>query len=339
MQPELLEKYLNGVCTDAEKRMVEDWYFDLDKDDDIAREQFSGFDKIKAFQALKQRSEFVEAPVMATPAKVFRLSRKLMVAASIAAFAILTVGLTLVVRQPNKTSTVIVPDGSEHLVYNNTTPAVLEKKLPDGSAVWLKPGSRLVYHRSHEESNREVQFTGEAFFEVAKDPKHPFVISAQKMEIRVLGTSFNVTALPESRAFKVSVVTGKVQVTAQGKSRDSVFLLPNQQASYNVASQKIVQSVISEAQLKKQYWKPFSLKFNEEAQMALVARQLEKAFQVRVIFTNPDIENCYLKVDFDNWQLPEIMTYLEKLLDVECELVDGDTLTISGEGCSEPIIN
>jgi ferric-dicitrate binding protein FerR (iron transport regulator) len=221
------------------------------------------------------------------------------------------------------------------VLYNNTA-AIVEKRLPDGSAVWLKPGSHLNYERKNEESNREVTFTGEAFFDVAKDAAHPFIIHANEMKIRVVGTSFNVIALPNSRTFKVSVVTGKVQVTGRGKSgeTESVFLTPKHQASFNLSSQKIVQTELSEVQLKKQYWKPFSLNFSD-ATMDVVAKEMQKAFQVKVEFSDADIARCHLKVDFDNQQLPEIISLLEKLLDVSCELVDGSTLKITGEGCSE----
>jgi ferric-dicitrate binding protein FerR (iron transport regulator) len=155
------------------------------------------------------------------------------------------------------------------------------------------------------------------------------------MKIRVLGTSFNVIALPKSRTFKVSVVTGKVQVSANDKSGKSasVYLTPKQQASFHLTSRKIVQTVLSETQLKKQYWKPFTLNFSDDATMAMVAKELEKAFQVKIEFSDPNLANCYLKVDFNNQQLSEIINYLEKLLDVNCEIIDGSTLKISGEGC------
>ena len=337
IQPELLNKYLKGICTAEEKRMVEDWYFELDKEADNTADQVPVFDKITLFQKLKQQSQLFELPVESSPSKVRWLSRRAAVVLAIAAMLILVIGFSVFVFQQDLKPSSKIASGAEHTVFSNNSAGVLAKTLPDGSSVWLKPGASLVYDRKNEQSNREVTFTGEAFFEVAKDVAHPFIISADEMKIKVIGTSFNVTALPNSRTFKVSVVTGKVQVTAQGKSgkSESVYLLPKQQASFNLASQKIVQTALTETQLKKRYWKPFSLKFNEEATVAQVARELEKAFQVRIEFSNPDIANCYLKVDFDNQQLPEITSYLEKLLDVNCEMVDGSTLSISGEGCND----
>jgi ferric-dicitrate binding protein FerR (iron transport regulator) len=344
IHPELLEKYLKGVCTPEEKRMVEDWYFELDKNAETAASEVPAFDKMKMLHKIQQQVadlndlEIGDAEENETvpPARILGFSKRLIWMAGVAAIFIVVLGVGLFVHQSGTTTSSNATNKSEHIVLYNNTAAIVEKRLPDGSAVWLKPGSQLSYERKNEESNREVTFTGEAFFDVAKDPLHPFVIQANEMTIRVVGTSFNVIALPSSRTFKVSVVTGKVQVTGQGKSgeTESVYLTPKHQASFNLSSQKIVQTELSEVQLKKQYWKPFSLNFSD-ATMDVVAKEMQKAFQVKVEFSNADIANCHLKVDFNNQQLPEIISLLEKLLDVSCELVDGGTLKITGEGCSE----
>ncbi len=344
IQPELLEKYLKGVCTPEEKRMVEDWYFELDKNGETVVTQVPGFDKLKLLNKIQQQvadlNEFgiadVEEHEAQAPAKLIRFPKRLTWIAGVAAVFILVIGIGFFVSGRDKSRSPEIVKKTEHIVLYNNTAAVVEKTLPDGSAVWLKPGSKLIYERKNEESNREVTFTGEAFFDVAKDAAHPFVIHANEMNIRVVGTSFNVIALPTSRTFKVSVVTGKVQVTGNNKSgkTESVYLTPNHQASFNLSSQKIVQTELSEVQLKKQYWKPFSLNFGD-ATMEVVAKEMQKAFEVKVEFSNAGIANCHLKVDFNNQQLPEIISSLEKLLDVSCELVDGSTLKITGEGCSE----
>jgi ferric-dicitrate binding protein FerR (iron transport regulator) len=342
IQPDLLEKYLKGVCTPEEKRMVEDWYFELDKNEDTV--QVPAFDKLKLLDKIQNQIadlnelEFV-APEEAdapAPAKLFHLPKRFAWAAGVAALFVLVLGIGLFNRSSSVDGSLPIAARSEHIQLNNNTASIVEKRLPDGSSVWLKPGSNLTYERKNEDADRVVTFTGEAFFDVAKDPAHPFIIHANEMNIRVIGTSFNVIALPTSRTFKVSVVTGKVQVTGKDKSgkMESVYLVPKQQASFNLSSQKIVQSVLTETQLKKQYWKPFSLSFND-ATMDIVAKELQKAFEVKVEFSNAEINNCHLKVDFNNQQLSDIISLLEKLLDVSCELVDGKTLKITGEGCPE----
>ena len=335
IQTELLEKYLKGSCTLDEKRVVEDWYFNLDDETKMFTPQMPVFDKMKIFEKIKQHVENVDHGKQPLQTSLISISRRLRSIAAVAALLILILGIYFFTRTQTITTSAPIANKADYIILNNNTFVIVQKRLPDGSAIWLKPGAILTYERKNEDADRDVTFTGEAFFEVAKDEKHPFIIRADEMRIRVVGTSFNVIALPKSRTFKVAVVTGKVQVTAQDKSgrSESVYLMPKQQASFNLSSQKIVQTVLSETQLKSQYWKPFTLNFGDDASMRMISNELENAFQVKIEFSNPDIANCHLKVDFNNQRLPEIISYLEKLLDVNCELIDGGTLKITGEGC------
>jgi ferric-dicitrate binding protein FerR (iron transport regulator) len=165
---------------------------------------------------------------------------------------------------------------------------------------------------------------------------HPFIIQTGNMETRVVGTSFNVTALPQSKTYKVSVITGKVQVTAKDKQGivHSILLQPKQQSSFNLQSSELAFASLSDKVIKTQYWKPFSLQF-EDASMEEVKTQLEKAFSVKVLLQNKNLANCRLRANFTNEKLPQIMGIIEKLLDVTCVLDDNNILSISGEGCPD----
>jgi hypothetical protein len=102
---------------------------------------------------------------------------------------------------------------------------VLNYTLPDGTKVSLNRGSKISYPSTFEGQTREITLQGEAFFDVAHDAQHPFIIHAQGADIKVLGTSFNVNAY--SKQVKVWVKTGKVQVK---KSASVIQLLPGEQA-------------------------------------------------------------------------------------------------------------
>jgi ferric-dicitrate binding protein FerR (iron transport regulator) len=335
IQPELLDKYLNGVCTTEEKRMVEDWYFELDKNANDASNLVPSFNKAALFERIQAEIEQLH-PFDHRPERLPLIKKYSRLITGVAAMLILIAGISFFMTRPSFGIHDRIVSKAEHFEIQNKTEVVVQKTLPDGSIVWLKPGATLIYERHDEKSKREVAFAGEAFFEVAKDPLHPFIITAAEMKIRVVGTSFNVIALPNSRTFKVTVVTGKVQVTADNKKgqRKTILLLPKQQASFNLGSHTLVQTEINSVQLKKQLWKPFSLSFSD-ATMETVSEELEKAFQIKIHFSNPAIANCHLKVDFNNQQLNEVLTLLEKLLDVECEMVDEGTLRIVGEGCEK----
>lgn len=98
-------------------------------------------------------------------------------------------------------------------------------KLADGTKVWLSPNSKLNYPDKFEGSERHIELIGEAFFEVAHDTRHPFVIKSGNVSTTVLGTSFNVSAYTRQRTINVTLVTGKVAVALNGQNstrRDTI---------------------------------------------------------------------------------------------------------------------
>ncbi|SDL97765.1 FecR family protein [Pedobacter sp. ok626] len=120
-----------------------------------------------------------------------------------------------------------------------TTSRQLKKViLPDNSVVHLNANSRIRI--PHHFSKKDRQFyleEGEAFFQVAKDKTRPFIIHSQQLEIRVLGTSFNIRSYKQLADIKVAVTTGKVSVSEQGKIYG--ILIPGQQITYHKAKKTI----------------------------------------------------------------------------------------------------
>ena len=108
--------------------------------------------------------------------------------------------------------------------------------LVDGTKIWLSPSSTLEYPDQLTGNLREVKLEGEAFFEVAKDKKHPFVVHSGRMDTRVVGTSFNIQSFKGQLNSTVTVVTGIVKVNSKGLSNvgpQTVVLKPNHQSQFN----------------------------------------------------------------------------------------------------------
>jgi transmembrane sensor len=101
-------------------------------------------------------------------------------------------------------------------------------QLPDGSSVWLNSSSSLTYDKNFGKSIREVNLVGEAFFDVAKDSSHPFIIHTAVVDVRVLGTAFNVMAYPNDANTVTSIIRGKVEVTVKNRANEKVYLEPNE---------------------------------------------------------------------------------------------------------------
>ncbi|HYF32805.1 MAG TPA: FecR family protein [Chitinophagaceae bacterium] len=102
--------------------------------------------------------------------------------------------------------------------------------LPDGSVVWLNAGSKLVYDKTFGGEVREVTLTGEAYFDVVKNEQKPFIIHANNIDIKVLGTLFNVKSYPGENKTEASLIHGSIEVLIRNRPANSqkVILRPNE---------------------------------------------------------------------------------------------------------------
>ncbi|MEO5682819.1 MAG: FecR family protein [Chitinophagaceae bacterium] len=100
--------------------------------------------------------------------------------------------------------------------------------LPDSTQVWLNSGSKLSYDKSYGNGIREVSLQGEAFFDVVKNPAHPFVIHTSSIDIKVLGTAFNVKSFPGEKNTETSLIRGSIEVTIHNRPDQKIILSPNE---------------------------------------------------------------------------------------------------------------
>lgn len=101
-------------------------------------------------------------------------------------------------------------------------------QLPDGSVVWLNAGSKLTYTKDFGKELREVTLTGEGFFDVTKNKEKPFIINTPTINIKVLGTAFNVKAYPEDKETETSLIRGSIEVTIKNRPHDKIILSPSE---------------------------------------------------------------------------------------------------------------
>ncbi|MGH2644267.1 MAG: FecR family protein, partial [Chitinophagaceae bacterium] len=116
-------------------------------------------------------------------------------------------------------NTLLIPRGGEYAVT-----------LSDGTKVWLNAGSSLHFPTQFGGKEREVFLTGEAYFEVAEDAAHPFIVEAGNMDVTVLGTRFDITSYSDDPHQKTILAEGSVRITRNGKESESVVLTPGYEA-------------------------------------------------------------------------------------------------------------
>jgi ferric-dicitrate binding protein FerR (iron transport regulator) len=105
--------------------------------------------------------------------------------------------------------------GNEQLVFETPRGEKSMVKLPDGSEVWLNANSRLIYN-SFSATHRQVELKGEAFFKVTHNERAPFIVRTNECDVKVLGTTFNVMAYDEFGRKEITLLSGKVNVLADG---------------------------------------------------------------------------------------------------------------------------
>lgn len=213
--------------------------------------------------------------------------------------------------------------------------------LADGSSVVLQPHSRISYptdftaHR-----NREVYLTGEAFFEVAKNPHRPFLVYADKLITKVLGTSFTVRAM-DKEAVEVLVKTGRVSVFTRDDTQrpdkeaslqlKGLVLAPNQQVHFDRTDGHLMRTLVdSPARLDMVIQRPV-FEFNNTP-VSAVFGALSNAYGVEIIYDTDAMKNCYLTASLDDEPLFEKLNMICRTLDAQYEQMDGK-LIISSKGC------
>lgn len=151
-------------------------------------------------------------------------------------------------------------------------------QLPDGSTVILTAGSKIDYPDSFDNrKKREVYLSGEGYFDIRHNPAKPFIVHAGKLSTTVLGTAFNIKALPGDESIIVTVTRGKVKVSDPDKTFGT--LIPDQQIIYNTANREAVQTKVDAE--KAVEWKREDLLF-DDVTVSNAARLIEERFQVKI---------------------------------------------------------
>lgn len=119
--------------------------------------------------------------------------------------------------------------------------------LPDGTKVWLNAGSKLTYDKTFGESVRNVKLTGEAYFDVVHNADKPFVIYTSAMDIKVLGTEFNVKSYPDERTTEASLIRGSIEVTLRDKRAEKITMKPNEKLVVSNEDQEAAPTNLSPA--------------------------------------------------------------------------------------------
>lgn len=200
---------------------------------------------------------------------------------------------------------------------------VLEYELPDGSKISLNRSSSLRYPESFTGDTREVYLEGEAFFDIAPDATKPFIIHAGSTQTRVVGTSFGIRAIKDTDEVVVTVSTGIINLSTEGKS-GHIELIKGEQGICLPKEKVLEKSANPDPNLLA--WKTKILIF-KQTPLKEVAKVIENTYQTHVS-VDSSIADLQLTSTFEKRSLEEIMQIIEMSLQVQVESGDkGVTLT------------
>ncbi|MDI9364421.1 MAG: FecR domain-containing protein [Flavobacterium sp.] len=162
-------------------------------------------------------------------------------------------------------NTLITPKGSQYQLI-----------LPDGSKVWLNAASSIRFPTAFTGATRQVTLTGEAYFEVAKNAKQPFIVQANDMTIQVLGTHFNVMAYNDEAAMATTLLEGSVKVQQQGQA---AMLVPGKQALVTAKNIQLQDADVEQATA----WKDGYFSF-DKVTISTIMRDIARWYDVEIGF-------------------------------------------------------
>jgi len=203
-------------------------------------------------------------------------------------------------------------------------------QLPDGTQVWLNADSRLTYNESFKGPFREVHLTGEAYFDVAKDKDHPFIIHTQAIDLKVLGTAFNVRSYANEKQTEASLIHGSLEITLHNNPGKKIILKPNEKLL--VQNNQFVTSrdqpngtneddepmmVLSRVHFQKEdsiaseiLWIKNKLAFDNE-NLENVALKIERWYDVSVNITDEKLKHAAYSGVFEDENLQQVMEALQ----------------------------
>lgn len=175
--------------------------------------------------------------------------------------------------------------------------------LPDGTSGMLNSCSTLSYSLPFNDK-RQVQFEGEAWFEVSHDEEHPFEISTGNSKVKVLGTSFNLSAYPSENYVEIVLQKGELEFQ-HNESGDKVLMIPSERL---VCQKGIITRSVTDAG-KYNSWTEGKLVFRSDP-MAEVARRIERWYNVKVVIADHELEKYSFRATFMDDKLEEVLRCL-----------------------------
>lgn len=212
--------------------------------------------------------------------------------------------------------------------------------LSDGSLVRLAPNSRISYpHGFDTASVREVFLSGEAFFQVVKNPRHPFRVTAGEVVTKVLGTSFCVRSFEKDTTIQVVVQTGKVSVYSHAvpaENSGGIIVTCNQKLVYKKTAQKFQKTLLESPALITPEIRDETMAY-EDTPLEEVFTRLSKAYGINIVYDNELVKKSTVTADLKGETFYHKLDLICRAVGAEYEVIDGQVVISFSN--AKPIMN
>ena len=334
--PDLLKKFFDKTCNEQERVLVERWLADPKNQiraEKLMLEQWNDdrqvrpanqwdqhntlrriHEKMGRDKARRQRPVYINRKT--------RVYRQILKIAAVILFPLVAAGGFWLLNKPVEPPVIAViekvnPGGQKSSVL-----------LPDGSKVWLNAASTLRFPEKFAGSQREITLEGEAFFEVVENQEKPFIVKTRDVDVKVFGTSFNVSAYPDDAFTATAVVTGLVGVRQRQPTvtpQDFAFVKPNELAHFSRESSEL--TIQSADAFELVSWKEGLLKF-DGTPFPVVIKKLQRWYGAGITYTGQQLENELLTFTVTKESLEKILGHMESLVPLEYQLEENRQVLI-----------
>ena len=223
-------------------------------------------------------------------------------------------------------------------------------QLPDGSDVTLNAGSKIEINESFGVSTRDVYLEGEAFFDVKHNGKLPFIVHTVAMDVRALGTAFNVKAYLNEKITETSLIRGLIEVTLKESNNRTMLLYPNQKIkwehplakagnsnssttngsdSLNVADSLVKKLQVTDyGNIKEVAWKENILEFDDDL-FGDIAIQLERWYGAQIEFEDDSLRNYRFTGKYEKEDINTVLDFLKESKKFNYKIEYGETLKVN----------
>jgi transmembrane sensor len=330
----LIEKYLQGKCSQQESEFIDAWYASLGKN---AGSEITSV-------STDEHLALAEGRILAnlqkyTSAASNRKTREIRMTSSrwkftaIAASLLICVAASYIFYDIHRPAPVAANQHRRALTtVENSDVQAKRVILPDGSIVQLSANSRIRFANENISSTRELYLDGEAYFDVAHDSRRPFYVYAGDIVTKVLGTSFIVRTSGKDKKVTVTVKTGKVTVYSKNAAHKKTVLTRNQEAVYDQDQDVVATRPMVESVAKVFVEKGLNEMRFEETPIPEVLEKLKKTYGIDIIYDEKTLSGCVLTSTFVEEGFYDRIDVICTAIGATYRIVGGQTL-IKSDGC------